>query len=123
MKYIAMFWGSANALAAASPAFSVPGGEISTLPPGKYTCELPGDAAGPFRVRRPADDFAIVSASSYVASGARGTYLLTGDDVVMTSGPFKGRKFERTSRGFLRYSGPDRQDKSMRCVLATRNNT
>jgi len=118
--FVAMIVAASSPLA---PAAAIPGGEIHTLPTGQYVCELPGDAAGPFRIRTPEQDFAVVSASSYKVGSARGTYLLTGKNMVMTSGPFKGRKFQRLGDGFLRHLGPDAAIRPMRCVLSTRNNS
>jgi len=107
--------------AAASPEPPpVPGGEIATLEQGRYTCELPGDATGPAGRHVPEMDFTITSASSYRAQGRQGSYLLTGDEVVMTNGAFRGRKFHRLSRGFLRELAADGSDGPMRCVLGRR---
>src|SRR5690606_33428043 len=108
---------------AAAPAMGVPGGEIGTLEIGRYTCELPGDALGPRGVHVPAEDFAVVHGSSYRAEGVRGTYLLTGDDVVMTSGPRKGARYRRVNEGFLRKQNADGSDSDLRCVIANRANT
>lgn len=101
-------------------ALAVPGGQIATLEPGSYTCELPGSADGPAGRHVPSADFEIISASSYKADGRIGSYLLTGDQAVFTSGPRKGAKYHRVSRGFLRLLGPDGSDSNMRCVLAGR---
>ena len=90
---------------------------------GRYVCELPGDALGPRGVRQPAEDFSIVFGSSYRANGARGTYLLTGDEMVMTSGPREGERYNRISEGFLRRQNPDGSSGGLRCVIANRNNT
>jgi hypothetical protein len=107
----------------AAPALAVPGGEIGTLERGRYVCELPGDALGPRGRHVPAEDFRVVHGSSYRADGKRGTYLLTGDQVVMTSGPRKGARFHRMSDGFLRRQNADGSDSELRCVMANRNNT
>ncbi|MFA7601804.1 MAG: hypothetical protein WCY29_02240 [Novosphingobium sp.] len=107
----------------AAPAVAVPGGEIGTLMVGRYTCELPGDAEGPRGVHVPSADFAIVPGSSYRADGVRGTYLLTGDRMVMTSGPRKGERYHRLTQGFLRKQNPDGSDGDLRCVIANRTNT
>lgn len=96
---------------------AVPGGEIGTLPLGYYTCALPGDATGPAFIHVPTADFTIVNSSSYEAAGARGTYLLTGDIAVMTSGPFDGKRFVRQSRGSLAPLGADGKEEPMDCVL------
>ena len=98
----------------------VPGGEIGTLEQGRYVCELPGDATGPAG-RHVADaDFTVISASNYRAKGRQGSYLLTGDRVTMTSGPHKGRRLHRLSRGFLREVDADGSDGLLRCVLGRR---
>jgi hypothetical protein len=108
---------------AAAPALAVPGGEIGTLERGRYVCELPGDALGPRGRHQPEEDFRVVQGSSYRAGDERGTYLLTGDRVVMTSGPKKGARFRRLSDGFLRRQNPDGSDGDLRCVIANRNNS
>ena len=107
---------------AAGPALAAPGGPITTLQLGTYVCELPGDATGPAGVRVPAQDFSIINASSYAANGGRGSYLLTGDTVVMTSGPRKGQKFRRISASFLRIMGSDGNDSPLRCIRQVTNN-
>lgn len=107
----------------ASPALAVPGGEIGSLQLGRYTCELPGDALGPRGEVRPAEDFAIIFGSRYEAEDVRGTYLLTGDQVVFTSGPRKGERYHRITQGFLRRQNADGSDGDLRCVIANRTNT
>lgn len=107
----------------ASPAAAVPGGEIDTLEIGRYTCELPGDALGPRGEHVPDADFAIVFGSSYRAKGIRGTYLLTGDQIVFTSGPRKGERYRQQTVHFLRRLNPDGSDSELRCVMANRTNT
>ncbi len=79
-------------------------------------CELPGDAAGPAGIRRPAEDFVVTNASSYRAGGGKGIYLLTGDRMVFTSGPHNGVKYHRTAAGFLRRTLPDGRDGPLHCV-------
>jgi len=111
------------ALALAESAGAVPGGEIGTLEKGRYACELPGDAAGPAGLHVPEADFTVISASSYRARGRIGSYLLTGELVVMTSGPHRGQRFHLVSRGFLRAVEPDGSDGRLRCILSTRNNS
>lgn len=107
----------------AAPAAAVPGGEIDTLQIGRYTCELPGDALGPRGNVQPDEGFAIVFGSSYRAKGVRGTYLLTGDNIVMTSGPRMGERYHRLTQGFLRKQNADGSDGDLRCVIANRTNT
>lgn len=110
------------AILSAGPAVAAPGGPIATLQLGTYVCELPGDATGPAGVRVPAQDFSISNASSYSTSSGRGSYLLTGDMVVITSGPKKGLKFRRLSANFLRLIAPDGSDSSLRCIRQVINN-
>ncbi|MBV1916616.1 MAG: hypothetical protein KUG65_00920 [Sphingomonadaceae bacterium] len=99
------------------PSYAVPGGQIGTLPTGGYQCDLPGGNAGDLRHRIPDEDFKVISASSYAVKGKRGTYLLTGKRVVITGGPFKGKKYRRASYGFLRSIASDGSDGNLRCVL------
>ena len=100
----------------AAPLAAVPGGNIGTLPTGVYRCELPGDALGPVGHRAPEADFVILTASAYRARDGAGSYLLIGDRVIITSGPFKGRRFHRITAHFLRAIRPDGEDGPMRCV-------
>ncbi len=123
MRYVPILAAALLAALPAAPSRAVPGGEIGTLPLGFYVCELPGDAAGPWRIRVPEEDFTIISASNYRANGVRGSYLLTNDNVVMTSGPFDGKRYHRQSHGFLRLIGDDGEPGKLRCVLSTRNNS
>lgn len=102
---------------------AVPGGLIDTLPQGKYTCELPGNAGGPVRVAASEFDFTVILGSSYRVDGQRGSYLLTGDLVQMTGGKLKGLKLHRISNGFLRRIDANGQDGELRCVLAAPGNS
>lgn len=106
-----------------TPSFAVPGGEIGTLPLGNYICEMPGDAAGPWRIHQPEENFTILPNSSYRTEKGRGSYLLTNDEMVMTSGPLDGKRYYRQSYGFLRLIGSDGKPGLMRCVLVGRNNS
>ncbi|PKB25161.1 hypothetical protein B0I00_0351 [Novosphingobium kunmingense] len=107
---------------AAAPASAVPGGKLGTLEAGSYACELPGDAAGPAGIRQPDEAFEIVNANTYRTAAGRGTYLLTGETVTMTSGPKKGTRYHRISGRFLRMIGPDGKDSALRCVRRVVNN-
>ena len=102
--------------ALAAPALAVPGGQIGSLRPGAYQCEMPGDATGAAGLRTPAADFDIINANTYATQSGRGTYLLTGDLLQLTSGPLKGAKYHRITNNFMRQIGPDGQDTAMRCV-------
>lgn len=107
---------------ATSPAIAAPGGPIATLQLGAYVCELPGDATGPAGLRVPDQDFSIINASSYATGNGRGSYLLTGDTVAVTSGPKKGQRFHRVSSSFLRLREADGGDSPLRCVRQVTNN-
>ncbi|WP_338446002.1 elongation factor P [Pelagerythrobacter marensis] len=100
----------------AQPAGAAPGGKLGTLPHGVYRCATPGDAAGAPWQPVPGDVFAINTASTYRAEGDTGTYLLTGDRVVFTRGPMKGRRFVRTGTTILREIGADGTPGRVRCV-------
>jgi len=98
----------------------VPGGRIGTLEPGRYVCEMPGDAAGAAGKPVTEFEFQVVNSSSYKAQGIRGSYLHTGDRVVMTSGKLRGLKLHRITQGFLRHVLADGSEGPMRCVLSAR---
>ena len=110
------------ALAAASPARGAPGGPIDTLQLGTYVCEMPGDATGPAGYRVEEEDFTVTNASSYLTRGGRGNYLLTGDRIVVTTGPKKGQRFHRISASFLRLVQADGSDSDLRCIRQVSNN-
>jgi len=118
---IAVLAGAGFVSVAATPP-PVPGGRIGTLEMGKYTCERPGDAGGPIQVPARELDFTVVFGSSYKAGGQRGSYLLTGDSVVMTGGALRGLKLHRINDGFLRRVDESGRDSEVRCVLATPGN-
>ena len=104
------------ALALAAPASLSAKGPLGTLPLGRYLCELPGDAAGPASLPVAGAWFDIVNASSYVAEGGDGTYLLTGENVVFTRGPLRGARFERTGIKALRRTDIGGPYAKLRCV-------
>ena len=107
----------AFSLTLCTPAGAVPGGEIGILEKGRYVCEVPGGDTGPSRLHVPTEDFTVITASSYRVAGKSGSYLLTGDRMVMTSGPFRGKRYHRLSRGLLRLVDDEGGDISVRCVL------
>lgn len=107
---------------AATPALAAPGGQLGTLKRGSYACELPGDATGPVGLRAAEQDFSIDNGSSYITTTGRGTYLLTGDLLRMTSGPQQGTSYRRQSGGFLRRLNPDGSESPLRCILGVPNN-
>ena len=97
-------------------AHAAPGGQLHTLIVGRWVCEQPGDATRA-PVRREADDFWVVQDSSYrVRGGGRGSYLLLGGQLVMTSGPFEGRRYGLDSTATVHPLGPDGTALPQRCV-------
>jgi hypothetical protein len=95
-------------------------GRLGTLEPGRYLCELPGDAAGLASVPIQEAWFDIVNASSYAGAEGRGTYLLTGKKVVFTRGPMQGMQFVRTGARTLKAVGLTGELSAMRCVRSGR---
>ena len=110
-------------VAASGAALAVPGGPIDVLAPAAYACEMPGDATNAAGYRVDAESFAIANSTSYFTPEGRGTYLLTGDDLLLTSGPKKGNRYRRISDNFLRKLGPDGKETELRCVRKVLNNT
>ncbi len=110
---------AASVAGTASPAPPpVPGGPIGTMELGQYNCERDGTAGGPVGIRLPQYDFRAVTGSNYkTPDGVRGSYLMTGSQILMTGGELKGTLLHRTSKGFLRHVGPDGADTDVRCVL------
>lgn len=110
-------------LGSSGAAIAVPGGPIDVLAPAAYACEMPGDATNAAGYRVDAENFAIANSTSYFTPEGRGTYLLTGDDLVLTSGPKSGNRYRRVSDNFLRKLGPDGKETALRCVRKVLNNT
>ena len=107
----------------ATPALAAPGGRIDVLKAGSYVCELPGDANGLRGQHVPDEDFLVVNASNYDVGGLRGSYLLTGGKVIMTSGPRRGVSYRRVSGGTLRLLQPDGSETTLNCVRSVANNS
>ena len=103
----------------ATAAQAVPGGQIDTMPTGRYTCETQGTDTSLVSVHIPEDDFRVRLSSSYSVDGKRGSYLLTGDRLVMTGGPFQGREFQRISEGSLRRLNAQGQPGDIICTLGS----
>lgn len=112
----------AIALLLAAPLAAAPGGEINTMPLGDYICELPGDATGPAGLVVPNENFSVVTASSYRAGAAMGSYLLIGEQLTMTGGPHQGKRYHRQSESFIRKLDEAGNPSELRCVLRKRNN-
>ena len=88
---------------------------IGTLPQGRYECGLPGNAAGEAWVVDPAYNFSISSPSRYVSPKGKGTYLLTGHDVIFTRGPMKDMRMRRHASGLLQQIDADGELDRLRC--------
>ena len=99
---------------------ATPGGKLETLPQGRYTCALPGDAAGEAFVVLPDKAFVIDNGSTYRTESGTGTYLLTGNVVQFTRGPMKGMRFQRTASASLRWIDENGQPGQVRCVRNVR---
>ena len=103
-------------IAAAGTAHAAPGGALRVLQKGFWACETGGDATSPPRPA-PQDSFRVIADSSYVlADGTGGTYLLLGQDVVMTSGPFHARRYELVGQGMLHPVDVNGTRSDERCV-------
>jgi hypothetical protein len=103
---------------AAAPATAAPGGVIGTIETGRWFCELPGDASRPAQAT-PEEDFIAVKDSSYLTpKGEKGTYLLLGNDLAMTSGPLAGQRFRRDSLATMHKLDAQMQPTALRCVRA-----
>lgn len=111
------------ALLMAGPLAAAPDGDLETIPIGDYICELPGDATGPAGLRVPAEDFTVVTASSYRAGDSMGSYLLAGDMLTMTGGPLQGKRYKRQSEGFVRLLDANGNPGDLRCIRRKRNNS
>ena len=107
----------------AGPVAAAVGGDLETIPIGDYVCELPGDATGPAGVHVPAEDFTVVTASSYRAGEQMGSYLLAEDLLTMTGGPLRGKRYKRQSEGFVRLLDDKGNPGDLRCVRRKRNNS
>lgn len=110
-------------LGLSAAALAVPGGPIDALAPGAYACEMPGDATNAAGYRVDEENFSIANSNSYFTPDGRGTYLLTGDLLVLTSGPKRGQKYHRQSDNFLRKLDSTGKETDLRCVRKVLNNS
>jgi hypothetical protein len=97
-------------------AHAAPGGLLRTLLKGYWVCETKGDAAtAPTRLLP--DSFRVIADSSYqTTNGEVGTYLLLGNDLVMTTGPFRTRKYILVGQGILHPLDTKGKRTTNRCV-------
>ena len=117
-----MLWLIAVTVVLAQSAHAVPGGRLATMKRGNFACELAGDAMGESGIRQKDADFAILHSSTYGAVTGRGSYLMTGDLITMTSGPKMGEHYKRVSENFLRRLAADGSETSLRCIRLVLNN-
>lgn len=102
----------------ATAGFAAPGGALGTIEPGKWFCEVPGDAAAPAKAV-PAENFTAIKDSSYrAADGSEGHYLLLGEVLTMTSGALRGNRYALDSQATIRKLGPGGEPIALRCVRA-----
>ena len=100
----------------AGPAHATPGGVLRVLLKGDWICETGGDATTA-PVRQPQDSFRVLADSSYrTTAGDTGTYLLLGNDLTMTGGPFRGRRYVLVGQGILHPVDGSGKRSTSRCV-------
>ena len=78
------------------------GNLLKTMPHGVYECAFPGDAGSPVWEPITEAGFVISHTSAYRTETGRGTYLLKGKDLVITSGPKRGERYRRTGDAELK---------------------
>ena len=122
MIVASLYWLQGYRLAANAQVITVFFEDIGTLATGPYVCEVPHPEAVLRGSVVDGAGFTIVTASSYRAQGTLGSYLLTGADMVFTSGPRKGERYRRISSGSVRKLDADGAETPLRCVLSNRNN-
>jgi hypothetical protein len=89
--------------------------QLNTLQQGIYECGLPGDATGKAWKVQKAREFRVITASSYQNAKGKGTYLLTGSDVVFTRGPMKDMRMTMHRSGLLQETRKDGSLGPLRC--------
>ena len=100
----------------ATPAHAAPGGLLRVLLKGYWICETRGDARSA-PVPQPQDSFRVLADSSYrTNAGGTGTYLLLGNDLTMTGGPFRGRRYILVGQGIVHPLDSAGKRSSSRCV-------
>lgn len=94
-----------------------PGGPLRTLDHGRWSCALPGSAAGAAYQPVPQADFTVGPSSSYRSAAGGGTYILRGRILTFTRGPKKGERFEQIGRNTLRVLLRDGSTGRLTCTL------
>ena len=92
------------------------GNLLKTMPHGAYECAIPGDAGSPVWEPVEGAGFIISHTSGYRTENGRGTYLLKGKDLIVTSGPKKGERYRRTGDGELKRVAEDGRVTRFVCV-------
>ena len=105
-----------------APAVAGPDGPAFVVRRGDYTCELPGTALTAAGLHQPQEDFGILQGSLYTSPAGRGTYLATGDEIRMTTGPKTGERYRRVSDNYLRKLTADGKESNIRCIRRVLNN-
>ena len=102
-SHVLVLTASAAGIAAAVPTGAQDGRPLRTLPHGTYECAFPGDALNDAFETVESEGFSILPGSGYRdADGARGIYLLRGNELVFTSGSKKGQRFQRQGNNTLK---------------------
>ncbi len=109
-------------LVLATPVSAQDEGPLLTIRRGDFMCELPGTAMTAAGIRQPSEDFAILQGSIYTTTAGRGSYLASGDQIRMTSGPKAGQRYRRVSDATLRKLTADGRDTDLRCIRTVLNN-
>ncbi len=83
------------------------GGQLGTMPHGRYQCALPGDAQGQAVRVVESENFHIAQASSYKGASGGGIYLMRGKTLTFTRGPKRGERFRRVGSNQLQKVNTD----------------
>ena len=106
-----------------APAEAAPGGLLRVLLKGYWICESEGDATAP-PARQLQDSFRVVADSSYrTSTGETGTYVLLGNDLTMTGGAFRGRRYVLVGQGILHPVDEAGKREPGRCVRQSNAST
>src|SRR3569833_2875570 len=116
MKCFAIAFAIAATLVFGAPALAVSGGQLATIERGPWGCERPGDAGTTPGIAAPEADFTITNGSTYHVAEGHGSYLRTGEDLRMTSGPRQGARYVVQSEHFLRKLDESGKDTGLRCI-------
>ena len=97
-------------------AHAADGNLLKTMPHGVYECAVPGNAGSPVWEPLEGAGFIISHTSGYRTENGRGTYLLKGKDLIITSGPKRGERYRRTGEGELKLLDKDGSVTRFACV-------